>query len=275
MSRRWRRILIRWLLILVVLYTGIVIVFSFLENRLVFQPATAAEWWADPGDPRVQDVWLDANGVKIHGWFRPADSGPEAGAVLVSHGNGGNLSHRAHLMFDLHRHLGRSVLLYDYPGYGKSGGRPSEAGCYASGEAAFQWLTKTRGFPEKRIVLLGESLGGGPATELATRHDAEVLVLAYTFTSLPAVAKRFHPWLPCETLMSNRFDNLAKIPRVKLPIFIAHGTADEVIPYAHGEALYAAANEPKQFHPMPGFTHNLMLGEDFYQALGEFLREIP
>ena len=271
--RRVCRFLARWVGFLVLLYVGSVVVFKLLENRLVFQPQTATEYWAEPGDPRVEDVWLDAGGTKIHGWYLPADAGPSAGAVLVSHGNGGNLAHRTRLMFDLQRHLGRGVLLYDYPGYGKSDGRPDEAGCYAAAEAGFQYLAVERGIVESEIVLLGESLGGGPATELATRHDCRALVLVFTFTSLPAAAKHHFPWLPCQTLMANRFDNLAKIGGVRCPVFIAHGTADAVVPFTHGEALFAAANEPKTFLRLDGFGHNLMLGDAVFLPLRGFLAD--
>ena len=125
--------------------------------------------------------------------------------------------------------------------------------------------------PANRIVLLGESLGGGTAVELATGHDHRALVLVFTFTSLPAVAKVHYPWLPTHTLMRTRFDNLSKIGRCRRPVFVAHGTADEVVPFAHGEALFAAANEPKEFLRLDGFTHNLLLGEPFYAGLKRFL----
>src|SRR5262249_20051937 len=159
---------------------------------------------------------------------------------------GGNLSHRGALMAALRSHLGRSVLAYDYPGYGKSDGEPTEPGCYAAGEAAYRWLTDERKVPANRILLLGESLGGGVAVELASRFDHEALVLVFSFTSLPAAARCHYPWLPCGLLMSNRYDNLSKIGRCHRPVFITHGTADEIVPFRQGEELFAAANEPKR-----------------------------
>jgi fermentation-respiration switch protein FrsA (DUF1100 family) len=262
---------LRWLIFLGVAYLGVVAVFKLLENSLVFRPTSAAEEWLTPVDPRTQDVsFASADGTMLHGWWLPPER-PGDGAVLVAHGNGGNLSHRGRLAADLHRTLGAGVLLFDYPGYGKSEGKPSEAGCYASGEAAYRWLTDGAKVPANRVVLLGESLGGGPAVELATRHDHRALVLMFTFTSLPAVAKVHYRWLPTHTLMRNRFDNLAKIGRCNRPVFVAHGTADEVIPLAHGEQLFAAANEPKAFLPLDGLTHNVLVGEQFYAALARFL----
>lgn len=269
--RPWLRFVRRWVLFLGLLWLGAVVVLKSLENRLVYFPLRAAESWEPPPDPRTEDVWLaSSDGTKLHAWFLPHD-GP--GAVLVSHGNGGNLSHRGTLMRNLHRHLGRPVLAYDYPGYGKSDGRPTEAGCYLAGEAAYRWLTGERKVPADRVVLLGESLGGGVAVELATRHDHEALALMFTFTSLPAAARCHYPWVPCGALMANRFDNLSKIGRVRRPVFVAHGTADEVIPFRQGEELFAAANEPKRFLPIEGGTHNIGPDERFYAELRRFLDE--
>lgn len=243
------------------------------ENSLVYQPTPAAEDWRVPAHSRTQDVWLTSpDGTKLHAWWLPHDGAK--GAVLVSHGNGGNLSHRGRLAADLHDTLGYSVLMYDYPGYGKSEGKPSEAGCYAAGDAAFQWLTDDRKVPANQIVLLGESLGGGVATELATRHDHRALVLLFTFTSLPDAAKFHYPWLPTRMLMSNRFDNRSKLAACKKPVFIAHGTADTIIPFSQGEELYTIANEPKRFLRMDGHDHNGHLPAEFVTGLRDFLAEV-
>jgi fermentation-respiration switch protein FrsA (DUF1100 family) len=262
---------LRWVVLLSVTYVVVLVLMLFLENKLVYQPSPASEW-EEPVDPRTTDVWLAADGQTVHAWWLPP-ARPDAGAVLVCHGNGGNLSHRGLMAADLNRTLGAGVLVFDYPGYGKSTGKPTEAGCYASAETAFRWLTDEAKIPPERVLLLGESLGGGPAVELATRHDCRALVLLYTFTSLPAAAKHHYRWLPTHRLMKNRFDNLAKIGQVKRPVFIAHGTADAVIPFRQSEALYDAANEPKELLTLDGYPHGLVDGEPFYTALARFLAE--
>lgn len=271
-GRRIRRFVVRRLISYPLLYVGVVAVFLLLERSLVFRPSSPADAWLAPEDARTKDVWFaDEHGTKLHGWWIPPER-PEDGAVLVCHGNGGNVTHRGRLAADLRRTLGAGVLVFDYPGYGKSEGKPTEAGCYAAGDAAFRWLKDVAKVPPNRVILLGESLGGGPAVELATRHDHRALVLVFTFTSLPAAAKVHYPWLPCRTLMRTRFDNLAKIGRCTRPVFIAHGTADEIIPFSHGEQLFAAANEPKEFLRMEGVTHNILLGDALCVPLAAFLR---
>jgi fermentation-respiration switch protein FrsA (DUF1100 family) len=271
--RRLGRFVLRWCLFFSIIYAGVVLVFWLLERSLVFYPASAAESWEKPVASETRDVTFTLDdGTAIHAWWLPPVE-PGAGAVLFAHGNGGNLSHRGQLAADLHRTLGAGVLMFDYPGYGKSEGKPTEASCYAAGEAAYRWLVDTAKIPMKRIVLMGESLGGGTAVELAVRHDHRALVLIFTFTSLPAAAKVHYPWLPTYTLMRTRFDNLAKIGRCHRPVFIAHGTIDRVVPFPHGEALFAAANEPKEFLRLEGIDHDLALGDKLCLPLARFLVE--
>jgi uncharacterized protein len=252
---------------------GVVVVLWLLERNLVFRPSSAADSWKDPIDPSTEDLSLvSADGTKLHAWWLPGRD-RAAGAFLVAHGNGGNLSHRGQLAADLQNATGAGVLMFDYPGYGKSEGKPTEEGCYAAGEAVFEWLTTAAKVPAARIVLMGESLGGGTAIELATRHDHRALVLLYTFTSLPAAAKSHFPFLPTKQLMRTRFDNLDKIGKCHRPVFIAHGPIDEVIPFSHGQTLFAAANPPKEFLQLDGHGHHVPKGDVLCAPLSRFLRE--
>ena len=264
----WKRKLFRWALFLLILWVAVMLIFKSLENSLVYPATKAADGWSEPSGPATQDVWLSVkDGAMIHAWYLPCEGA--AGAIHFSHGNGGNLSHRdggLHILRDTFR---RSVLIYDYPGYGKSEGSPTEAGVYAAGEAAWEWLQEKH--PPNRIVLFGESLGGGVAVTLANRHECEGLVLFSTFTSLPKAAKAKMPWLPCETLMSNRFDNAAKLPGIRRPIFFAHGDADEVIPFEHSQRLFELANEPKRFRARAGGTHNMPFDPAICEEAARFL----
>jgi fermentation-respiration switch protein FrsA (DUF1100 family) len=272
-TRRGVRFVRRWLVFLAAVYVGVVVVLWLLERNLVFRPSSAASSWKDPINTSTEDLSLvSADGTKLHAWWLPGRD-RAAGAFLVAHGNGGNLSHRGQLAADLQNATGAGVLMFDYPGYGKSEGKPTEEGCYAAGEAAFEWLTTTAKFPADRVVLMGESLGGGTAIELATRHDHRALVLLYTFTSLPAAAKSHFPFLPTKQLMRTRFDNLEKIGRCHRPIFIAHGPIDEVIPFSHGQTLFAAANPPKEFLQLDGHGHHLPKSDVLCAPLSRFLNE--
>lgn len=270
-SRRLLRRVRRWLVLLALTYLGLIVVFLFLERRMVFQPSSAEEAWLKPDDPRSEDVsFVSADGNTISARWIPPET-PHHGAVLLAHGNGGNLTHRGKVASELRQSLGAGVLLFDYPGYGKSTGKPSEASCYASADAAYQWLVEDRRIAPNRVVLCGESLGGGPAVELATKREHRALVLVFTFTSLPAAAKSHYPFLPTHTFMRTRFDNLAKIGRCPRPVFLVHGTGDRTVPFAHSEQLFAAANEPKQFLRLDGKGHDLFIVGLYAPELAKFL----
>lgn len=244
---------------------------TWFENRMVFPRRRAKQEWVDPVAPDTEEVWLrSADGTRIHAWHLPHPD-PDAGAVLVHHGNAGNVSHRGGLMAALRKTLGRSVVCYDYPGYGRSGGRPSEAGCYAAGDAAYRFLTAERMIPADRVVLYGESLGGGVAVDQATRLDHEAVILVFTFTSLPRAAQKHFPFLPCASMMKNRFDNLAKIGRLHKPLLVTHGTKDRVVPYRQGEELFAAAPGPKRFFTLNDWPHQTPMTNWFFKELKRFL----
>ncbi len=270
--RAWLRVAVY----LVVGYAGLVAMLLFLENKLVYHPYTAADGWLAAPNGEFMDVQLAAaDGTALHAWFCPNQRSDQA--LLLFHGNAGNLSHRGELVADLSRSLDVSVLIVDYPGYGKSAGNPSEQGCYDAADAGYAWLTEQKKFAPTKIILFGESLGGGVATELASRRDHRALVLVKTFTSLPDAAAVIYWWLPVpkHALMRNRFESLAKLPSCRRPIFIAHGDADGIIPFAHGERLYQAAAPPKQFLRMPSHGHNDALPEEFFRSLKDFLQAHP
>lgn len=209
----------------------------WMERRFIFAP-TRGGVGKSPGS----DVWLrTGDGTSIHAWYLT-----HAGAtrsLLYLHGNAGSLEHRREILPQLCE-LGLNVLALDYRGYGQSEGVPSEAGLYADVIAAYEWLL-LRGEAHE-IVVYGESLGGGPACELAATRPVAGLILQSTFTNLPELATLAFPWLPARWLLRNRFDNLAKIAKVAAPKLLVHGREDRVVPLEMGERLFAAAFAPKQ-----------------------------
>jgi fermentation-respiration switch protein FrsA (DUF1100 family) len=270
-QKSWFRRLLRVLGLAACTYLGVILVLAFFENWLVYHPTSANEDWQPPPSPEVKDVELtSADGTHIHAWWWPvADS---EGAILYCHGNAGNLSHRGPTVEKICKALGESVLIFDYPGYGKSGGKPNEKGCYLAADAAYDWLIEQKIDPAK-IVIYGGSLGGGVAVDLASRKKHRALVLAKTFSSLPDVGQYLHPWLPVRWVMRNRFDSLGKIGSCTSPVFVVHGTADTLIPFEFGKRLFEAANEPKQFMAAEGADHNDPLPAEFFQKLDTFLRD--
>jgi uncharacterized protein len=216
-------------------------------ERLVFFPDRTV---TDP-PPGVAERWLTAaDGTRLHAW-QTLQTNPAA-SLVWSHGNAGNIGGRADVLSALAAR-GFDVLAYDYRGYGKSDGRPSEAGLHLDAEAAFD-AEIARGVPASRIVCFGESLGGAVSIHLATRRPCAAIVVVSTFTSLRDVA-RFH-YGPLGRFAGGSFDSLSIAPSLTVPFFAAHGDQDEVVPYALGERLFAAVRSPKRFLRVSGAYHN-------------------
>jgi hypothetical protein len=150
---------------------------------------------------------------------------------------------------------GFDVFLFDYRGYGRSSGRPSEEGTYADARAARQALLRQEGASAERVIYLGESLGGAIALKLAVDSPPLGLVLRSTFTSVRALARLHYPVVP-RAFVPDAYPSLERVPQLRCPVLVIHGERDDIAPFSHGEALFAAAPEPKQFHRVPGAGHN-------------------
>jgi fermentation-respiration switch protein FrsA (DUF1100 family) len=256
-------------------YAFVLLALLALENRVLFAGRHRIGWDEPPPGLTVEDLRLtSADGTAIHAWWSaPPGWEPAKGVVLFSHGNADNVSHWGDRFLLWQKELGTAVLGYDYPGFGKSGGRPTEQGCYAAAEAAHAWLTGAKGVSARDVILIGQSLGGAMTVDLGTRHECRAVVLLSAFTSFPDVAQATVPFLPARWLVSNRMDNLAKMSRVRGPVFIAHSTDDHVVPFAQGERLFAAAPGRKRFFRSEGLRHQHPRSPEFFAALRDFLGE--
>lgn len=210
------------------------------------------------------------DGETLHGWFVPAPAAK--GTMLFFHGNAGNISHRMEYLLMFHR-LGYNTFIFDYRGYGQSSGSPSESGTYLDAQAAWRYLTEAKGIPPARIVLFGESLGGAVAAWLAMNEKPGALVLASVFTSVPDMAAKIYPFLPVRLLSRFDYNTIEYLRTATCPVFVAHSSQDDIVPFTHGRALYQAAPEPKQFLELQG-GHNsgfIFMREDWVEALGKFI----
>jgi uncharacterized protein len=213
----------------------------------------------------------------------PGQGRGPAPTVLFCHGNAGNISHRMDKMALLHE-LGLNVFIFDYRGYGNSGGRPSEVGTYRDAEAAYNWLVEreassaplARREPGEGIILYGESLGCAVAVETAKNHPVSAVILESAFTSTVDMAKRILPWLPARAIIRYRYDTLAKIAPIKAPVLLLHSRQDEIVPFSMAQALFTRAAGPKRLVELTG-SHNegfLESGSCYSSAIQDFLKSV-
>ena len=225
-----------------ILYLIFIAGMYFFQRELMYYPVTTLlEPQAYGVEAEVVTLPISDKTVLTAWHMRAADGMP---TILHLHGNAGNLSDRK-AVFNAYHKAGFGVLGLEWRGYGSSTGEPSEEGFYNDARAAIDYL-KTQGIAEFDIILYGESIGSGPAVQMATEIKARALVLEAPFTSLWARAAEIYWYLPARFLVKDRYDNLAKIAQVEELVLIFHNTGDSVVPLHHGQALYDAANEPKR-----------------------------
>ncbi len=251
----------------------------WFEHRQVFVPKRRMERdGAELGRP-FEDVWLQtSDGVRLHGWFFPASkTSPRAAhALLLCHGNKGNISHRLHFV-QAWLELGLNVFVFDYRSYGRSEGRVEEEGTYLDAQAAWGWL-RQRGFAADHIAVLGKSLGGGVASGLALREPVSALILQSTFASIPDLGGELFPWLPVRKLHRIHYDTVNRLPRIHAPVLVVHSRTDNLIGFHHAERNFAAANAPKELLEIAG-DHVSVIADgrkEYLAGLERFLgRHLP
>jgi len=241
------------LLICTTAYIGISLLVFIFQPSFIYFPEKEIYATPDQAGLEYEEVhFKSSDGVDLHGWFIPAAQ--NRGTLLFFHGNAGNISHRLESLQIFNR-LGVNSFIFDYRGYGMSGGKPSEKGTYLDAEAARSYLISEKGLAGEDIILFGRSMGGSIAARLASNHRPAALIIESSFTSVKKLAADLYPWLATRYLTRFRYDTAFHMNRVEAPVLIIHSADDEIIPFKHGKALYASAKGPKVFLEIKG-GHN-------------------
>ena len=273
----WKRML-GYVAALVVSYLVLLALVRLFEEKLIFfpdYPGRLSGDWRPRGLP-VEDVWLEtSDGVELHAWWIPRAAADFT--FLAFHGNAANIANRA----DTYRFLGQlpaNVLAVEYRGYGRSEGKPSEAGLYADAQAAYQYVVTKRGVAPDRVISFGQSLGTAVAVDLASKEKVGGVVLEASFPSASAVARRVYPFLPgLSLLVRGQFDTARKLPKIRAPILVIHCTHDPVLAFDLGEEVYRLAPSPKLFLRIDGYGHeeaSMVAPEQYRQQLLAFLQSL-
>jgi len=252
-------------------YLAILLMMMFLENSLIFP---ARRYPAGDWQHGLEDAYFQSeDGTKLHGLFLEHPH-PEI-YILFFHGNGEHVADSRDLLEDYRDEMRATVFAFDYRGYGRSEGKPHERGILEDGRAAQRWFAQRAKIKPDEIVLIGRSLGGAVAVDLAAASGAKALVIERSFSSMPDVAANLYPFLPIRFLMRTQFNSAAKIGNFRGPILQSHGTSDSLVPYALGRKLYDAAPPGnKQFYDEVGLGHNDGYSPGYWLTLQAFLRDL-
>ncbi|MEN8149849.1 MAG: alpha/beta hydrolase [Planctomycetota bacterium] len=263
----------------VVLFLVIGLAIRLLEPKLLYHPSpleagaidSLKQAVGDGGDRYEEVDFVAEDGVRVTGWLGTPKE--PRGTLLWFHGNAGSVAHRWGDFTAFVRDLGLRTLIVDYRGYGRSEGSPGEAGLYLDARAALDFLGK-RGVDSKDVWVLGRSLGGAVAVELATARPVKGLVLESTFTSAPAMGRAMLPFFPVSWFIRSRFDSETRIATLDLPILLFHGRDDRIVPFSHAENLAAAAKAGNLTLVPVESDHNdlsMRLGKAYFDRVGDFL----
>jgi len=247
-----------------------------LESTFVFQPSSWEDRkWAQLSGLPLEEVWLPVDEVvTVFGWF--LDAGPNSPVFLWCHGNAGNVSHRLEIIRPLfEREI--SVFIFDYRGYGRSTGVPSEAGLYQDALVSYDYLIHQRQISPERLILFGRSLGSGVAGEVAVQRPTAGLIVEGAFPSIQAMSDHHYFGVPTRWLMDVEFNLAEKVRTLHLPLLVIHGEQDSIVPVALGRQVFEAAHEPKRWHIVSGAEHNdapFIGGESYYQEIETFVNNV-
>lgn len=262
-------LLLSVLKIAVLVYLGLCLLVSCRQASFIYYPTSELRW--DPVDVGLpyEDVFLsEGKGDTIHGWFVPVDGAEYT--VLFFHGNAGNIGDRVESI-KLFADMGLNVMIVDYPGYGRSTGKPTEDGTYEAARLAWMHLVQEHGLSPKSITVFGRSLGGAVAAWLAEQEAPRSLILESTFTSVPDMGKEIYPFLPVRLLARFKYDTGERIGRVDCPVLVIHSPQDDIVPYHHGRRIFDAAGEPKRFHDLSGGHNSAVFDGDYRDVIREFI----
>jgi len=262
-------------LILAIAVACLWLFFRYFEWKSIYYPTRRIMMTPADAGLEYEDVQFVAeDGVELHGWWIPGEKG--AGAILYCHGNAGNIGDRVPLLSDLHQ-LGQHLFIFDYRGYGKSRGMPTETGTYRDSRAAYEVVrARFNDVDEPPVVAYGRSLGAAVAAQVALDKPVKGLIMESGFPSVPDMAAHLYPFLPIHWLSRFRYDSLSKVRVLMMPKLFAHSREDEIVPYELGQKLYAAAAEPKSFVEVRG-GHNEVawaLSSAYWAALEAFIHRV-
>ena len=256
----------------VVLAYFIIILFVYFYQRNLLYHPSENNYLNDKITFNYEEIFIETDKkIKLKSWFIKKDL-DKFKTILIFHGNAGNLFNRVYKLNELNK-LDINILLISWRGFSGNKGKPTEKSLYHDAEEAVKWLNN-RGAISKNIILYGESLGTGVATELGTSNAFGGIILESPFTSIANAAKIYYPYLPVNIILKDRYDSIGKIKNITTPILIMHGKKDNIVPQKMGLELYEKANQPKFSYFPENDDHMMEYNDNLLNSIKLFINKI-
>ena len=256
---------------ILVIYISLLVLLFIFQRNLMYHPEEN-NYSGDKLEVEVEKVKiLTSDGINLQGWFHKKDL-KRFKTIIYFHGNAGKLENRIHKLNHF-KDMDVNFLIIAWRGFSGNKGKPSEKGLYIDANSAIKWLKKL-GLAEKDIILYGESLGTGVATEIAQSNNYAGLILETPFTSMIEAAKNFYPYIPVSLLLKDKYDNQNKIKNINTPVLVMHGEVDQIVPFWMGKKIYEIANQPKYSHFTKFDDHMMEYDEKLLYALKTFVKSL-
>ena len=256
---------------IIIIYSSVLILLFIFQRSLMYHPQEN-NYSGDQLKVEVEKVKITtSDNINLLGWFHKKDL-KKFKTIVYFHGNAGNLENRIHKLNHF-KDMDVNFLLIAWRGFSGNQGKPSEKGLYNDGNSAILWL-KNLGLKDNDILLYGESLGTGVATEIAQNNNFAGLVLETPFTSMIEAAKNFYPYIPVALLLKDKYDNQNKIKNINMPVLVMHGEADQIVPFWMGEKIFEMANQPKYSYFTKFDDHMMEYNEKLVYELKIFIKSL-
>ena len=256
---------------IVAIYLIVLIFLFFFQRNLMYHP-DENNYSGDNLEVNIEKVNVKTtDNINLLGWFHNKNL-KSYKTIVYFHGNAGTLENRIHKLNHF-KDMDVNFLIISWRGFSGNSGKPSEQGLYKDGKGTIDWLKKM-GLAEKDIILYGESLGTGIATEIAQNNNCAGLVLETPFTSMIEAAKKFYPYIPVALLLKDKYDNQNKIKNINIPVLVMHGEVDQIVPFWMGQKIHEMANQPKYSYFTKSDDHMMVYDEKLVFALKTFIESL-
>ncbi len=256
---------------ILVIYASVLIVLFIFQRNLMYHP-NENNYFGDKLEVEIEKVKIiTSDNINLLGWFHNKDL-KKFKTIVYFHGNAGKLDNRIYKL-NYFKNIDVNFLIIAWRGFSGNKGKPSEDGLYEDGKSTIEWL-KNLGVTEKDIIIYGESLGTGIATEIAQNNKFAGLILETPFTSMIEAAKNFYPYIPVGLLLKDKYKNDKKIKNINIPLLVMHGEADQIVPFWMGKTIYEIANQPKYSYFTKYDDHMMEFDENLVLTLEKFIKSL-